>query len=463
MAVNEEARSELIAKLLDEHGLGSESIRVSLKGKQEFLPVIRININSTVLNSTSHRIRSQLESIPEAQAALDQNSDSDVSQDFIRKLLRATPGFEELKQNLSDEGQKAPGIITREGRLINANTRAVALGDLGVEYIDAAVLPAATTIAEILDLELDLQVAQDFRQNYSFTNELLFVDDLVSGSGLDENAVAIRLRWTTPTKATTSRTGPEKVQRYIRHLALIREIQGMSDGAIPLTDFDDAAQALAEYDKTYESIRVGSPEKAERLKTARTLGLLVDLGYERLRTVDSDWVENYFSEAIVESDLLAEVWEGFQIIGLAADANQDDLGLGVFGGASSTLGADEGESARIHSFVADLASSFSRAAGKDLVPLNMPEGERLVEREILRTTINEAMRSASDDAKAAAKAGDALELPSHLVKEAARSLQKAAKKYREIRKRESFDKQSFEAAVAEAERAMDALHITLKE
>ena len=463
MAVNEKARSELIAKLVEEREPESESIRVTLKGQTQLIPVIRISINSTVLNSRSHRIRSQLESIPEAQAALEQDSDSDVSQDFIKNLLRATDGFEFLKQNLSDEGQKKPGIVTREGRLINANTRAVALGDLGFEYMDVAVLPAATTIAEILDLELELQVAQDFRQDYSFTNELLFVDDLVVGSGLDEGAVAVRLRWTTTTKTTTLKSGTEKVRRYIRHLALIREIQGMSAGAIPLTDFDDAGQALAEFDKAYESIRSKSPEKAARLKNARTLGLLVDLGYERLRTVDSDWVENYFSEAIVESDLLAEAWEGFQMSRLAADADQDDLGLDVFGGISSTFGAGDGESARIHSFVADLASSLSLAAGNDFVPLNMPEGERQVEREILRTTINEAMRSASDDAKAAARAGDALELPSHLVKEAARSLQKAAKKYTEIRKRESFDKQSFEEAVAEAQRAMDALHITLKE
>lgn len=463
MAVNEQARSEHIAKLLDETGVASESKRVPLKGRQELLPVIRISLDSTVLNPKSHRIRSQLESIQEVREALELDSDSDTSQEFIRNLLRATPGFERLKQNLHDEGQKEPGIITREGRLINANTRAVALGDLGVEYIEVAVLPAATTIGEILDLELELQVAQDFRQDYSFTNELLFVDDLVSERGLDEEAVAVRLRWATPTKAASLRTGTQKVKRYIRHLALIREIQLMSGGAVPLTDFDDAEQALQEFDNAYESTRGRSPEKAERLKNARTLGLLVDLGYERQRAVDSDWVENYFAEAIDESELLRTAWEGFQLNGSSAEPSGEDLGLDGFEDASQAVGADGSPGALIHSFVADLSRRLSRTAGREHVDLNYPDGEKAVDRESLRTAINEAMRSASEDAKAVAKAGDALQLPAHHAKEAAKSLAKAAQSFRTVSKRSTFDREAFAEAIAEARRAMDALQITLEE
>lgn len=463
MAVNEKARTEHIAKLLGEVGIAKETMRVPLKGRQELLPVIRVSLDSTVLNPKSHRIRSQLESIPVERKELEIDPDSDISQELIRNLLRATPGFDLLKQNLKDEGQKDPGIITREGRLINANTRAVALRDLGIEYIEVAVLPAATTIGEILDLELELQVAQDFRQDYSFTNELLFVDDLVSERGLNEEAIAVRLRWATPTKATSLKTGTQKVKRYIRHLALIREIQAMSGGAVPLTDFDDAEQALHEFDTAYESIRGRSPEKAERLKNARTLGLLVDLGYERQRAVDSDWVEQYFSEAIDESDLLRVAWEGFKRNGPSAESSDEDLGLEGFEDASQVMGANGSQDPSIHSFVADLSKRLSRTAGSDQVALPHPDGEKTVDRESLRTAINEAMRFASEDAKTAAKAGDALQLPSHHVKEAAKSLTKAAQSFRAVSSRNTFDRVAFIEAVAMARRAMDALHVTIEE
>lgn len=461
MAINEKARTELIAELLHEVDSSTENMRVPLKGKQVLLPVIRVSLNSTVLNPKSHRIRSQLESIPEEQKSLEIDPDSDISQELIRKLLRATTGFDQLKQNLKDEGQKDPGIITREGRLINANTRAVALHDLGVEYIEVAVLPAAITIGEILDLELELQMAQDFRQDYSFTNELLFVNDLVSDRGLNEEVIAIRLKWATPTKAASLKTGSQKVKRYIRHLALIREIQAMSGGVVPLTEFDDAEQALQEFDTAYELIRGRNPEKAERLKNARTLGLLVGLGYERQRVVDSDWVEKYFTEAIDENDLLRVAWEGFQRNGPTAAQVDEDLGLEDFEDASQ--GANSSQSTLIHSFVADLSKRLSRTAGSDQVVLPDPNGEKTVNRECLRTAINETMRFASEDAKAAAKVGDALQLPAHHMKEAAKSLTKAAQSYRAVGKRNNFDKVTFTEAVAMVRRAMDALNVTLEE
>lgn len=463
MAVNEKARTEHIAKILSDAGAIKETMRVPLKGRQELLPVIRISLDSTVLNPKSHRIRSQLESIPIKRKPLEIDPDSDISQELIRDLLRATPGFDRLKQNLKDEGQKEPGIITREGRLINANTRAVALHDLGIEYIEVAVLPAATTIGEILDLELELQMAQDFRQEYSFTNELLFVDDLVSERGLNEETIAVRLRWATPTKAASLKTGTQKVKRYIRHLALIREIQMMSGGAVPLTDFDDAEQALLEFDTAYENIRGRSPEKAERLKNARTLGLLVNLGYEKQRVVDSDWVEQYFFEAIVESDLLRVAFEGFQRNGPSAESSDEDLGLEGFEDASQVVGANGSQGTSIHSFVADLSKILSRTAGSDQVALPHSDGEMTVDRESLRVAINEAMRFASEDAKAAAKAGDALQLPAHHMKEAAKSLTKAAQSFKAVSDRKNFDMAAFTDAVEMACRAMEALHVTIKE
>ena len=193
----------LVAEAISAAGDHPETLRVPWRGGQKKMPVIQIKIAAILLNPRSHRIKAQLESDPKAAKLIESNPESDDAQEVIAKLLRETAGFEALKQNLKDEGQKDPGIITRDGLLVNANTRAVALSDLGVEYIEVAVLPSDAQPDEIYDLELDLQVAQDYKTDYSFTNEMLFIDDMITKLNRDEEDVACRLRWAAPTKASS--------------------------------------------------------------------------------------------------------------------------------------------------------------------------------------------------------------------------------------------------------------------
>lgn len=156
MAANEQTRKQMIEKALEALPPDRETLRVPWRGKTERMPVVRIRLDSTVLNPRSHRIKSQLQSDRVARNAIAEDPGGDKAQDAIRELLRATPGFEALMRDLEHRDQRDAGIVTREGRLINANTRAVALDDLGREHIEAAVLPADATIGEIYDLELDL-------------------------------------------------------------------------------------------------------------------------------------------------------------------------------------------------------------------------------------------------------------------------------------------------------------------
>ena len=46
------------------------------------------------------------------------------------------------------------------------------------------------------------------------------------------------------------------------------------------------------------------------MNAGRVLGLLVDLGYERQREVDAEWVETYLSEAFTDNEVLKEIVEG---------------------------------------------------------------------------------------------------------------------------------------------------------
>jgi len=75
--------------------------------------------------------------------------------------------------DLQQYGQIEPAIITYDGYLVNGNRRTAALKKLGVDYIECAVLPDDISAKEIYQIEQDLQIAEDFRQDYDWINELL--------------------------------------------------------------------------------------------------------------------------------------------------------------------------------------------------------------------------------------------------------------------------------------------------
>lgn len=460
MGSNPQTRSKRIEEALD--ATTSAPLRVRWRGRREEMPVVLVELDSVILNPRSHRIKAQLESDLDAQAAVESDAEGDRGQEAIRRLLRMTPRFEELKENLRTDKQREPGIVTRAGLLVNANTRAVALEDLGEQYIEVAVLPADATLGEIYDLELDLQVAQDYRQDYSFTNELLFIDDLISHQNHDERRVAEQLRWIVPTKPATAKQGIERVRRYVRHLDLIREIQEMSGRRIPLTDFDDAEQTLQELDTAYEALRTRKPLAARRLKQARTLGLLVDLGYERQRMVDEKWVEDYFAEALSEHEVLREF--------ATTLANNLELGPGASGDSCdgddpfADFDVDDNsgaETADIHRAVEELVRRLGNTADEDVVILPTAHGEKEYDRKAIRQAINEAMRTAAEDAKNAARAGDALRLPAHHVDEAAKRLTKARQVYADVCDRPDFDVTPLQGELEKVSRALDALRATV--
>ena len=86
-------------------------------------------------------------------------------------------------------------MVTRDGLLVNANTRLAALQELGIDYVRAALLPSDADEHAIDRLELELQVQRDFKQDYTFTNELIFLNELLNAHGYTEEKVAKALNW----------------------------------------------------------------------------------------------------------------------------------------------------------------------------------------------------------------------------------------------------------------------------
>jgi hypothetical protein len=457
MTANEQTRTERIHTALAALPRNHETFRVPWRGSIERMAVIKIGLDSVVYNPRSHRIKSQLESESAIAAAVAADPDSADAQVGIASLLRATRGYERLKENLRG-GQREPGIMTRGGRLINANTRAAALEELGEEYIEVAVLPLDATLGEIDDLELDLQVAEDYKQDYSFTNELLFVDDLISEHNRDERDVADRLRWITSSKQSAVRAGIDRVRQSVRMLALIRAIQQASGGKVRLTDFDDAAQTLQEFDSDYEALRTKDPVAADRMKQARILGLLVSLGYERQREVDASWVETYLADALAENELLQELVDPLAEVE-TAEAEEDDAleGLGELEETDESNGQDGGDAAKAHKVVSVLVAKLGQTAQAEIVTLPTVGGPKEFQREAIIDAVNDAMRTAADEARTASRAGDALKLPIAQAKDAGKKLAKALDAYGKVKDDSGFDFDAFKHEVERAERALDAL------
>jgi hypothetical protein len=458
MTANEQTRTERIHTALEALPRNHETFRVPWRGGIERMPVIKIGLDSVVYNPRSHRIKSQLESEQAIAAAVAADPDSDEAQAGIQSLLRATRGYERLKENLRTDGQREPGILTHSGRLINANTRAAALEELGEDYIEVAVLPLDATLGEIDDLELDLQVAENYRQAYSFTNELLFVDDMINEHNRDERDVADRQRWITSSTPAAVRAGIERVRQSVRMLTLIRAIQQASGSKVRLTDFDDATQTLQEFDSDYEALRSKDPVSADRMKQARILGLLVDLGYERQREVDARWVETYLADALVENELLQELIDPLAQAETAEAEDEELQGLGELEEPDESNGAADGADAdKAHKVVSALVEKLGQSAQNATVTLPTADGPKEFQREAIIDAVNDAMRTAADEARTAARAGDALKLPIAQAKDAGKKLTKALDAYERVKYDSDFDFDAFKREIERAERALDAL------
>lgn len=328
--------AEIAAKVAN----SKENTSVPWQNGRQRLRVINLSINSVVLNPMSHRIRAQIESHPEAGIFKD-DPFSDRAQEIIDTILAETAGFEALADSLNENGQLEPGIITHTGVLVNGNTRAVALRRLGQGYIRVGVLRDGATEKEITDLEARLQLVRELKQDYTLTNELLFIKEQLDG-GTSVEDLALLLGKAQSRSSVHLRKGVAEIEKSVRILQHIREIQHVSRGAIPLVFFDPHESALAEADRVYIKFRDGDPEQARRVRDGRIAGVLVGVTYRNLRNWDSDdflrdHVEPQF-DANDDSDLLALVRE--QPTQDDTDDSSGDDGLAVLDQVSTPLETD---------------------------------------------------------------------------------------------------------------------------
>jgi len=363
-----------------------ERINLPWQDDTELFPVIKLPLDHVLLNHRSHRIREQLDAHAQRQI-VGESPHSDLAQGIIAEILRSTEGFAGLKANLDAYGQEEPGVATRVGVLVNANTRAVALRDLNQSFIRVAVLPKYVDPKDIARLELTLQMRKDFKQDYTFVNQLLFVEDLKNESGYTDEDVAQAMNLTTSPNKAELKKGARRAQQRTRLLALIREIQHRSENKIPLSFFNEMQSVFEELDREYEELKERDPKGADELKEARILAVLMprenslSFSYLNIRRLSAESARAYLVPNLLENE---EFGKAVDALLVPVTTAEDLPGLGDL--ADEQLGRDG-----VTATLAPLVDLVAKSWDQEEVSLPSANGAIRLAREDFTRQISEAI------------------------------------------------------------------------
>jgi hypothetical protein len=304
-------RSEAIGNALDAYranGL-TRTETIEYRGVSRDLEVVTINPEVPLLNPGNSRLRAQLKEHPQ-HTLVATNPTSPDAQRILASLLSLTEKFPELKSQILDFKQQEPGIISREGLLVNGNTRLTAVRELGLTGFDVAVLPADATNDDFFDIEMSLQLRKLVHQDYTFTNELLLVDSHLTRTQ-NEQATINAMQW--------RREGKKKLRLYQGYLALIEEIRLMNS-KLKYESFDKRAEFIKNLHDEYTKISENSPLDGEKLKMTRIMGLFLGLNKDEIRETDEYFLDDNILQDI-EGDDLEQVFAPY----FYEDSDTDEL------------------------------------------------------------------------------------------------------------------------------------------
>lgn len=308
----DERRKRIEAELASYDKDGKEArFQLDFRGERQNLKIVRVNPSILLFNPQNSRIWTQLDE--HSKASLVRNApDTKEAQDVVIELLRATEKYSALRDELKAMGQMQPGVITIDGKLVNGNTRAAALLELGIDGIDVAVLPPTAGDEDLVGVEMSLQMTQLTHQDYSFANQLTMMRRFLD-SGKTEKELAEKMAWI--------RLGEKKVREHMRYLDLIEEVRELSPVKIPYRAFDKKREHLKNLDDDYRSLRAEDSAAAEDLKWTRLTALVLGINKDQIRAMDEDFMVDDMKGRLDNSDLAGSL-EPFR------KSNPDDDGLG---------------------------------------------------------------------------------------------------------------------------------------
>jgi hypothetical protein len=192
-------------------------------------------------------------------------------------------------------------MVSRDGVLINGNTRLVALRENGANGIDVAVLPEDALPEDFLDIEMSLQMMKLTHQDYTFTNQLLLMKRYLD-RGHTNRELALKMGWI--------RNANKKIEQSARLLELLNEVRALHNHNFPYEYFDSKQQVLKDLDDEYQRIlNSGDYEGAENLKWTRISGIFLGISKDQVRAMDENFFEDEIIPRLENKPEIAQVFE----------------------------------------------------------------------------------------------------------------------------------------------------------
>ena len=281
--INDKYRRDQIQKSLDDYRerKAIKTLTLEYRGEERTFEVIRIDPKILLLNHNNNRLSAQLFDHPKKDVVYG-NPTSEEAQSVLSELLSKTDSFKDLKAELDTIGQQNPGLITRNGLLVNGNTRVVALRELNKPGVDVAVLPDDVDDTAILDLELFLQMVHLTHQDYTFTNELLLLEKCRKLGNTDKQIID-KMKW--------ARGGQKKLDEKFQLLHTINEIRAESPLPLAYGVFDSKSQHLKDLNDAYEKLKVQDIIAANNVKWSRVAAMFLGVNKDRTRAIDEDFID----------------------------------------------------------------------------------------------------------------------------------------------------------------------------
>ncbi|MFH8344637.1 transcriptional regulator [Streptomyces sp. NPDC018045] len=269
-----------------------ETLTIEWRGNPMHVEVIDMPVDALYYNPSTHRIRAQRTYDPARDRELREAPWSVTSQDYLHHLLKGLPSdpskedpdFLALQESLREFKQNEPGLITRDGVLVNGNTRRAALKELGAAHIRVGVLPESCTWADVNAVELSLQLRKDHRREYSYINRLLAIEEQYElGRSTKDIAREFRIHQQTCEQ-----------DRWI--LSCLRDLieRSRGEGAeLRLIDFEQHQEKLRELHRRYVKEAKVSKANADAMKETRLAAVVLGFSKTDLRLIEPDFGSRY--------------------------------------------------------------------------------------------------------------------------------------------------------------------------
>lgn len=424
--------------VLDQERAHYLGLRQSSSSKKAVLPawlrpdkelsLVSLEVDWVRFSTLNHRTKSEQMRIIEQRQRPDLFSADPMGPEAQAEqysILRGQDGFDDLKADLKERGQQQPAVVTADGILINGNRRSAGLRSLYADdgyaparYVTCLVLPADATNAELVDLETELQIAREFKEDYTWVNEALLIEEIFNRENKDWNKVASRMH----KPALDARVQYEKLQQ-------LHQLVALSNGTRHHADFVPNESAFTEL---AGHIKGKQPAEAASVRSAYFLGILTGVNYRSLRHLRrpdaSALVRKELSENVALAPLLKDE---------KADTNSDlDILDDVLGEAPSS---GDGESLN------PVLSFFAKQGGKTEVDF----GGTKVSLEKLMESVSHAVDDAADEASNQTQDDSAVTAPTSSLNAAVKSINKAVEALPKARVLGHWKEQDYQAKLAE--------------